>query len=106
MNDTNNQSGGEMTKEARTVLILSVGTGLFFLFVFCTFIFRWEAIIVGVFWELLMLPSLVMLLGLLGFVALRAGKVDRTTLRYFLIAMTALLVPVLMLVVASWLEWY
>jgi len=67
-------------RESRVLLFLSLYLLLFFTFVLAVSIFGWEAVLIGVFWELLMLPSLAMLVVVTGYALVRWFRTgDRAT---------------------------
>ena len=81
----------EQVRESRVLLYLSLYLLVFFLFVLAVNIFAWEAVLIGVFWELLMLPSLATLAIVTGYTLVRWFRTARAD--EYLRPLLLLLVP-------------
>ena len=87
--------------ERLVLLYLSIYLLVFFTWVLAVNVFKWESTLMGVFWELLMLPSLALLIVLSGYTLVRWVRIGYrwTYSRVLLI----LLIP---WAIVAWLSWF
>lgn len=71
----------------QVLFYLSIYLAVFFFWVFAVNLFKWEATLIGVFWELLMLPSLATLVLVTGYTLVQWVRKDRQAayLRVFIL---------------------
>ncbi len=91
-------------REARIVRYLSVYLLLFFSWVFVAYSLRWDAPLVRVFWELLMIPSLIMLAVLPLFSIIRFIQAPGKSRRPFLMVLLLQALPIILMIILSTIE--